>query len=109
MVLSTDEVLPPTPGCPLEAYGAREKPLRPELGLIVNARGAYTPGVAAQTSECMQQAGLRLCVDPTDTQGILEVSVQLLGNLSKGHPVIDLGLSGSGLTDRTILDSFRAA
>jgi hypothetical protein len=113
ITLSTDRQPAPVYACPLEPV--RLRPLRPQLGLIVNALSRqFTPTFVALPSECHQQGGLRLCVDTNLNEGILEVSMQRVPTCGTAcslviqPPLVELGLAGSGLVDRTILDSFRA-
>ncbi|MGO9559946.1 MAG: hypothetical protein ACLPQS_13445 [Acidimicrobiales bacterium] len=113
--LSTAKESGPVYHCPYE--GGRLHPLRPQLGLIVNAQSQATPTFVPLPSECRQQAGLRLCVNASLNEGILEVSMQRVptcgaacappGPAAEHPPIVELGLAGSGLVDRTILDSFR--
>jgi hypothetical protein len=116
ITLSTDRQPAYVYGCPLELF-AGQRPVRPQLGLIVNAQSEWTPTFVARSSECRRQGGLLLCVDTNLNEGILEVSMARVPTCDNAcppvpvieHPAsVELGLAGSGLVDRTILDSFRA-
>ncbi|MGO9197671.1 MAG: hypothetical protein ACLQK4_11185 [Acidimicrobiales bacterium] len=121
MVATTPSVVLSTDGEPAYVYHCpsfvpgRERPLRPQLGLVVDGNSKWTPTFVARAEDCRSQAGLHLCVDTSANEGILEVSAARSPSCGTdcspvvSHPpIIALGLSGSGLTDRTILDSFRA-
>jgi hypothetical protein len=112
VVLSTDALPGPIFSCLLEPNDQR--PFRQQLGVVVNTKAGTSVAnsgysVSLQRLNCRLQASLRLCVDPLANAGILEFSALPTSHPGATAASVELGLAGSGLVDRTIFDSFRAA
>jgi hypothetical protein len=113
VVLSTDALPGPIFNCLLEPNDQR--PFRPQLGVVVNMKAGATSvansgySASLQRLNCRLQASLRLCVDPLANAGILEFSAQPTSRPGAAAASVEIGLAGSGLVDRTIFGSFRAA
>jgi hypothetical protein len=75
-------------------------------GLVIDP-GPYGPIPAdASFGPCLHIHRLRVCPTTTDAYGVLVLSIHVPGAT---RPVaVEIGLAGSGITARTILDSLRA-
>lgn len=91
--------------CP--ALGGSEKVLPSALGLVVDAAGPAAAGLLDGTghASCWNQRGLRLCARSLPDQSILLLSAEPLVRPGRYPVVVAVGLAGSGLVDREIVDS----
>lgn len=106
VVLSTGRLYP---AYPCHALEIRE-PIPSVLGLEVNAPTGVAPRFGV--TDCRDQARLRICAQSltelTAPSPLLELAITPASDQSAHPTVAVIGLAGSGLIDRQVLDSFRA-
>lgn len=105
VTLSTASLRAPAYSCPALLPGTPAT--LPKLGLVVNA-GRYAP-VVIWPQRCERRSDLKVCASTSEYEesgSVLTATVRDHG-LARAPFTLYLGLAGTGLTDRTIVDSIQ--
>jgi hypothetical protein len=101
--IDNDSYLATTAHCP--AYRANPHPPAPRDGVIVDVKPL--PGWPGGTQVCRELNGLRACI----VGGLPSVDILFVWVRAPGRPgpmLLEIGLAGTGMTARTVLDSLQA-